>query len=43
MSEEVLDDAERKKNRYRFDRHTPEYRQQFEAITQEMHAKCPIA
>jgi cytochrome P450 len=42
-ADEVLDDAERKKNRYRFDRHTPEYRHQFEAITQEMQAKCPIA
>ena len=36
-------DDERKKNRYHFDRHTPEYRERFEAITEEMLAKCPIA
>lgn len=34
---------ERKKARYHFDRHTPEYREQFESITEEMHAKCPVA
>jgi hypothetical protein len=34
---------DRKKNRYHFDRHTPEYRHQFEAITAEMHGKCPVA
>ncbi|MDT5090980.1 MAG: hypothetical protein QOH60_343 [Mycobacterium sp.] len=28
---------------YHFDRHTPEYRLQFEEITAEMHAKCPVA
>ena len=42
-AEEVLDDTDRQKNRYHFDRHTPEYRHQFEAITQEMQATCPIA
>ena len=26
-----------------FDRHTPEYREQFEAITHDLHATCPIA
>ena len=31
-AEEVLDD-DRKKNRFHFDRHTPEYRHQFEAVT----------
>ena len=36
-------DEDRKRNRYRFDRHTPEYREQFETITQEMHQKCPVA
>lgn len=36
-------DADRKACRYQFDRHTPEYRQRFEAITAEMHARCPIA
>lgn len=39
----TVDDAERKKNQYEFDRHTPGYRHQFEAITAEMHSKCPIA
>jgi cytochrome P450 len=33
----------RKKNRYHFDRHTPDYRLQFEKITEEMHEKCPVA
>ena len=42
-ADEVLDDADRKKNRFHFDRHTPEYRHQFESVTQEMHAQCPIA
>ena len=42
-AEEVLDETDRKKNRYHFDRHTPEYRHQFEDITQEMQARCPIA
>jgi cytochrome P450 len=36
-------DADRKKNRYHFDRHTPEYRENFESITNEMLGKCPIA
>ena len=35
--------TERKKNRYHFDRHTPEYREQFETITTEMVGKCPVA
>ncbi|HEY3877960.1 MAG TPA: cytochrome P450 [Trebonia sp.] len=43
MSTEPADDAERKKNRYQFDRHTPEYRDQFETITNEMVGKCPVA
>ena len=36
-------DSARKRNSYHFDRHTPEYRLQFDDITEEMHAKCPIA
>jgi cytochrome P450 len=28
---------------YHFDRHTPEYRERFQAITEEMHRKCPLA
>jgi len=39
----VDDDIDRKKNRYHFDRHTPEYRTQFAKITEEIHAKCPVA
>ena len=42
-ADEVIDDAGRKKNRFHFDRHTPEYRHQFVAVTQELQAKCPIA
>jgi cytochrome P450 len=42
-ADEIVDDVERKKNRYHFDRHTPEYRHQFEAVTREMQATCPIA
>ena len=41
--DEVVSDSDRKKNRYHFDRHTPEYRTQFEKITEEIHAKCPVA
>jgi cytochrome P450 len=36
-------DSDRKKNHYYFDRHTPEYRLQFEKITEEMQSKCPVA
>ena len=36
-------DEDRKSNRYHFDRHTPEYREQFEAITTEMLSRCPLA
>ena len=42
-AEEILDDAAREKSRFHFDRHTPEYRHQFVAVTQELQAKCPIA
>ena len=37
------DDAERKKVRYHFDRHTPGYREQFTDVTSEMLGKCPVA
>jgi cytochrome P450 len=37
------DETDRKKNRYNFDRHTPDYRHQFESITTDMQGKCPIA
>lgn len=36
-------DSDRKQNRYHFDRHTPDYRLQFEKITEEMQSRCPIA
>ncbi len=39
----IVSDSDRERNRYHFDRHTPEYRVQFEKITEEMHAKCPVA
>jgi cytochrome P450 len=44
--EDISKDAaggDRKKNRYHFDRHTPEYRLQFEKVTEEMQARCPVA
>jgi len=34
---------DRKQRSYHFDRHTADYREQFESITQEMHGKCPVA
>ncbi|MEU5880548.1 cytochrome P450 [Spirillospora sp. NPDC047279] len=43
MSVDDFTDEERKKNRYHFDRHTSDYRFNFENITQEMQSKCPIA
>ena len=37
-------DAARREGRsYHFDRHTPEYRLQFEAITEDMQSRCPVA
>jgi cytochrome P450 len=38
-----VDDEEKKAIRYDFDRFAPEYRGQFESITQEMQSRCPIA
>ncbi|MFD8762710.1 cytochrome P450 [Streptomyces mirabilis] len=32
-----------KRNPVHFDRHTPEYRHEFQAVTQELQSKCPIA
>ena len=43
MSEGIGTQRDQKKNRYHFDRHTPEYRFEFEKITQDLHAKCPVA
>ena len=42
-ADDVVKDDDRKRLRYHFDRHTPEYRGKFEEITEEMHEKCPIA
>jgi cytochrome P450 len=41
--ETAAGDDDRKRIRYDFDRHTPQYRLKFESITREMHAKCPVA
>ena len=41
--DDITADDERKKNRYYFDRHTSEYREQFDTITEEMQSKCPMA
>ncbi|MGB8502035.1 cytochrome P450 [Mycobacterium sp.] len=43
MSDDLVSDSDRRNNRYHFDRHTPEYRVQFEKITEEMHERCPVA
>ena len=41
--DDAVSDSDRKKNRYQFDRNSAEYRSQFKQITEEMHAKCPMA
>ncbi len=41
--DDAVSDSDRKRNRYHFDRHTAEYRSEFKQITEEMHAKCPMA
>ncbi|CDO90788.1 cytochrome [Mycobacterium triplex] len=41
--DDVASDGEHEKPRYHFDRNTAEYRSQFNQITEEMHAKCPMA
>ncbi|TDV49866.1 cytochrome P450 [Actinophytocola oryzae] len=38
-----MDDEDRKRNRFDFDRHTPQYREQFETITEQMQSRCPVA
>ncbi|HEY3717892.1 MAG TPA: cytochrome P450 [Jatrophihabitantaceae bacterium] len=40
---ETAADTGRDAKSYHFDRHTPEYRLQFEAITEDLHGKCPVA
>lgn len=41
--DDVDDDQRKSAHRYHFDRHAPDYHENFEAITQDMQAKCPIA
>jgi len=43
MTDEAISDTRRTSHSYRFDRHTPEYRKRFEAITSDMITHCPIA
>jgi cytochrome P450 len=43
VSEGIVTDSDRRKNSYHYDRHTPEYRFQFEAITEELQQRCPVA
>ncbi len=43
MTNDAENDAERKKNKYHFDRHTPQYREHFEETTTEMLGRCPVA
>jgi cytochrome P450 len=44
VSEGTIAEGDRKDQyRYHFDRHTPEYRQHYEAITAELQQKCPVA
>lgn len=39
----IVTDSDREKYRFHFDRHTPEYRFQFEAITEDLQRRCPVA
>lgn len=41
--EEIAAEAERRRPEFHFDRHTPQYREQFVDITQQMQSKCPVA
>ena len=43
MTEEATVDTRHEERRYHFDRHTPQYRDRFEAITSELHERCPLA
>ncbi|MEV0685419.1 cytochrome P450 [Nocardia sp. NPDC050378] len=38
-----MTDDDRKQPRFHFDRYAPEYREQFQDITETMHRECPIA
>ena len=41
MSDQL--DRRRAEHAFHFDRHTPQYRDQFQAVTAQMHARCPLA
>ena len=43
MSDDTISNDQKSDYHYHFDRHTPGYRFQFEAITEELHRKCPVA
>jgi cytochrome P450 len=42
-AQQAGEEVGRKRNRYQFARHEPEYRERFEEITVEMLSKCPVA
>ncbi|GAA5056903.1 cytochrome P450 [Thermocatellispora tengchongensis] len=43
IDEAQTSDEERKKHRISLDRHSPRYRLEFERLSDELHAKCPVA
>ncbi|MEU1993616.1 cytochrome P450 [Nocardia gamkensis] len=43
MTVENVTDTERKQPRFHFDRYAPEYRENFQAITEAMQSECPLA
>ncbi|WP_040871753.1 cytochrome P450 [Nocardia exalbida] len=43
MTVENVTDFERKQPRFHFDRYAPEYRENFQAITEAMQSECPLA
>lgn len=43
MSDDTISTDQKSDCHYHFDRHAPGYRFQFEAITEELHRKCPVA
>jgi cytochrome P450 len=43
MTVDDVHETDRDEKRYQFDRHTPEYRVEFETITEDLHGKCPVA
>ncbi len=43
MPNEATLDAHGEDHRYHFDRHTPEYRERFQTITEQMQSRCPLA